>query len=250
MSGAGSYLVAFGGGLVSFASPCVLPLVPVYLSMVTGLEVAEIQQGPRGHLGRITRDTAGFIAGFSTVFILLGLSATTLGRAAFANRGLLTRVSGLIVVAMALFMVGSLVVKAPWLFKEKRFHPRPSRLGPVAAPITGAAFGFGWTPCIGPILTSVLAIAATQGQAARGASLMAAYSLGLGVPFLASGLALGRLGGLFSWVKHHYRAVTLASSAALGIFGALLALDRMLWLTTQFSHALAAIGLQRLIQIG
>ncbi|GAC1364903.1 MAG: hypothetical protein NVSMB32_07900 [Actinomycetota bacterium] len=218
--------------------------------MVTGLEVAENHEGARVHLGRITRDTAGFIAGFSVVFILLGLSATALGRAAFANRGLLIRLSGLVVVAMALFMVGSLVAKAPRLFREKRFHPRTSRLGPFAAPVTGAAFGFGWTPCIGPVLTSVLAIAATQGKAARGASLMAAYSLGLGVPFLVSGLALGRLGALFSWVKHHYNAVTLASSAALGVFGVLLALDRMLWLTTQFSHALAAVGLQRLIRFG
>jgi len=190
MGGAGSYLVAFGGGLVSFLSPCVLPLVPVYLSMITGLEVAEIQEGARVHAARIARDTGGFIAGFSAVFILLGLSATTLGRAAFANRAALTRISGLIVVAMALFLVGSLVLKAPWLFTEKRFHPRVSRFGRLAAPVTGAAFGFGWTPCIGPVLTSVLAIAATQGQAARGALLMAAYSIGLGIPFPGVGTRL------------------------------------------------------------
>jgi cytochrome c-type biogenesis protein len=166
MGGAGSYLVAFGGGLVSFLSPCVLPLVPVYLSMITGLEVAEIQEGAPVHLARIARDMGGFIA---AVFIVLGLSASTLGRAAFANRATLTRVSGLIVVAMALFGVGSLVLQAPWLFTQKRFHPRVSHFGRLAAPVTGAAFGFGWTPCIGPVLTSVLGIAATQGQAARGA---------------------------------------------------------------------------------
>jgi len=250
MGGAGSYLVAFGGGLVSFLSPCVLPLVPVYLSMITGLEVAEIQEGARVHLARIARDTGGFVAGFSAVFILLGLSATTLGRAAFANRAALTRISGLIVVAMALFGVGSLVLQAPWLFTEKRFHPRVSGFGRFAAPVTGAAFGFGWTPCIGPVLTSVLAIAATQGQAARGGSLMAAYSIGLGIPFLVSGLAFGRLSAAFRWVKRHSTGITLASSATLGVFGVLLALNRMVWLTSQFRNALAAIGLGRLIRIG
>jgi cytochrome c-type biogenesis protein len=250
MGGAGSYLVAFGGGLVSFLSPCVLPLVPVYLSMITGLEVAEIQEGARVHLARIARDTGGFIAGFSTVFILLGLSASTLGRAAFANRATLTRVSGLIVVAMALFLVGSLVLQAPWLSTEKRFHPRVSRFGRLAAPVTGAAFGFGWTPCIGPVLTSVLAIAATQGQAARGGVLMAAYSIGLGIPFLVAGLAFGRLSAAFRWVKRHYTGITLASSATLGVFGVVLALNRMVWLTSQFRNALAAVGLGRLIRIG
>jgi cytochrome c-type biogenesis protein len=250
MGGAGSYLVAFGGGLVSFLSPCVLPLVPVYLSMITGLEVAEIQEGAQVHLARIARDTGGFIAGFSAVFIVLGLSASTLGRAAFANRATLTRVSGLIVVAMALFGVGSLVLQAPWLFTEKRFHPRVSGFGPFAAPVTGAAFGFGWTPCIGPVLTSVLAIAATQGQAARGGSLMAAYSIGLGVPFLVSGLAFGRVSTTFRWVKRHYTGITLASSATLGAFGVVLALNRMVWLTSQFRDALAAVGLGRLIRIG
>ena len=151
---------------------------------------------------------------------------------------------------MALFLVGSLVLKAPWLFTEKRFHPRVSRFGRLAAPVTGAAFGFGWTPCIGPVLTSVLAIAATQGQAARGALLMAAYSIGLGIPFLVSGLAFGRLSAAFRWVKRHYTGITLASSATLGAFGVVLALNRMVWLTSQFRNALAAVGLERLIRIG
>jgi len=119
-----------------------------------------------------------------------------------------------------------------------------------AAPVTGAAFGFGWTPCLGPILTSFLAVAATQGRAGRGALLMAAYSLGLGIPFLATGLAFGRISGALSWVKRHNTGIGLASSGALGVFGVVLALNRMVWVTTQFRNALGAIGLQRLIRIG
>jgi cytochrome c-type biogenesis protein len=245
-----SYLAAFGGGVVSFASPCVLPIVPAYLSVVTGLEVAEVRSGARHHLGRITRDTTLFVAGFSAVFILLGLSATAVGQALFRNHVLFTRVSGLAVLGMALFLVGSLVLRAPWMYREARFHPSPSRFGPLAAPIAGAAFGFGWTPCIGPILASVLAVSATQGRAIEGAGLLAFYSLGLGVPFLVTGLALGRLAGAFDWVKRHFSVLTFSSAVVLAGFGILLVLDRLTWVTSQLQSALQAVGLGRLVSLG
>jgi cytochrome c-type biogenesis protein len=265
-----SYLAAFGGGVVSFASPCVLPIVPAYLSVITGLDVAEVRSGARHHLGRISRDTALFVAGFSAVFILLGLSATAVGQALFRNHLLLTRVSGVAVLAMALFLVGSVVLSpragrpgrlssrvglpsllgSPWMFAEARFHPSPSRFGPLAAPVAGAAFGFGWTPCIGPVLASVLAIAATQGRALQGAALLACYSLGLGVPFLATGLAFGRLSGAFDWVRRHFTVLTLSSALVLAGFGILLALDRLTWVTTQLQTALQAVGLGRLVSLG
>lgn len=245
-----TYAAAFGAGIVSFASPCVLPIVPGYLSMITGLEVAEIQGGARHHMGRIARDTGLFITGFGTVFVLLGLSATTVGHAIFQNKLLLTRVSGVAVLAMAVFLVVSLVTRSPWLLAEKRFHPSPSRLGPLAAPVAGAAFGFGWTPCIGPVLGSVLAVAAAQGQAWRGGLLLAVYSLGLGVPFLAAGLAFGRVAGAFRWVKRHFVGITVASATSLGFFGVLLLLNRLVWVTTQAQRALDAVGLARLIRLG
>jgi cytochrome c-type biogenesis protein len=244
------YVAAFGGGLVSFASPCVLPIVPAYLSMVTGLDVAEIQAGDRRHTGRIVRDTGLFVLGFGTVFILLGLGASAFGGALEHNQVLLTRVSGLLIVAMALFLLGSLFLKAPWLYQELRFHPSPSRLGPLAAPITGVAFGFGWTPCIGPVYASVLIVAGESGQAARAAALLAAYSLGLGVPFLATGLALGRLGGALTWVKRHTTQVTIVSAALLGLLGVLLVFNRLTWVTTQTETAFKAVGLGRLVTLG
>jgi cytochrome c-type biogenesis protein len=238
----------------------VLPIVPGYLSVITGLDVAEVRSGARQHLGRISRDTALFVAGFSAVFILLGLSATAVGQALFRNHLLLTRVSGVAVLAMAIFLIGSVVLssragrpgrlRAPWLFGEARFHPSPSRLGPLAAPVAGAAFGFGWTPCIGPILASVLAVAASQGRSLEGATLLACYSLGLGLPFLLTGLAFGRLTGAFDWVRRHFAILTFSSAVVLAGFGILLALDRLTWVTTQLQTALQAVGLGRLVSLG
>jgi len=251
VSGPGvGYLAAFGGGTVSFLSPCVLPIVPAYLSVITGLDVTETTGGSRRHLGRVARDTTMFIAGFSTVFILLGLTASTVGHALFANHVLITRVSGLAILAMSLFVAGSLIVRAPWLYGEYRFHPSPSRFGPLAAPVAGAAFGFGWTPCIGPVLGSVLAVAATQGRATQGALLLGAYSLGLGVPFLGAGLAFSRLTGAFGWVKRHFTGITLVSATTLACFGVLLTLNRLTLVTSELQSALRAIGLGRLVTLG
>jgi len=249
-AGGVTYLGAFGGGVVSFASPCVLPLVPAYLSIVTGLDVSEVQRGAGEHLSRVARDTVMFVAGFSAVFILLGLSATTVGRTLFRNKIVLTRVSGVVVVTMALFLLGSLVLRSPWLYQERRFHPALSRFGPFTAPVAGAAFGFGWTPCIGPVLASVLAVASTQQKAAQGAVLLGVYSLGLGVPFLATGLAFGRLAGAFRWVKQHFTALTATSATALAGFGVLLILNRLAWVTTEVQQALDLVGLHRLINLG
>lgn len=249
MTSSVTLFAAFGGGLISFLSPCVLPIVPAYLSIITGLEVGEVREGT-GHLRRIARDTALFISGFSAVFILLGLSATAIGSALFDNQGTITRISGLVVLAMALFVLGSLFLRAPWLYQEKRFQPDLSRFGPFAAPIAGAAFGFGWTPCIGPVLTSILAIAAAEGNVGRGALLLAVYSAGLGVPFMATGLAFGRLTGAFGWVKRHFTGITIASAGSLAVFGLILALDRLVWVTTQLQLALDSVGLDILVELG
>lgn len=240
---------AAAAGLISFASPCVLPIVPGFLSVITGLDITSAESR-KGRSLRIARDTGLFVAGFSAVFILLGLTATTIGSAIFRNQALLTRVSGLLVLAMAAYLLGSVVAKSPWLYQEKRFHPRLSRFGPFAAPVAGVAFGFGWTPCIGPILTSVLAVAATRGKAGEGAALLAAYSLGLGIPFLVAGLAFGRLAGLFGWVKRHVRGITVASASSLAVFGVLLVFDQLTWVTSQLQNVLRAVGLEELIFLG
>jgi len=251
MTGADLTLLgAFVGGLVSFLSPCVLPVIPAYVSVVTGLSVTSVQEGGRSHLLQVLKTSLGFVLGFSAVFVVLGLSVTAVGQGLLGHREALTRVSGLVVLAMALFLIASLVLRAPWLYQEKRWHPRLDRFGPFAAPVAGVAFGFGWTPCIGPVLTSVLAIAASSGEVGRGSVMLVAYSAGLAVPFLAAALALDRFAGAFDLVKRHFFGITLTSALVLAGFGILLSLNRMSLVTTFTQSVLEHIGLGGLLGLG
>jgi cytochrome c-type biogenesis protein len=219
--------------------------------VITGLDVAVGKEGDRRHLPRIAWHTGLFIAGFSLVFVLLGLTATALGRSLLRNQAMITRLSGVLILAMALYMLGSLVLRAPGLYQERRWHPTNlSRFGPFAAPVAGVAFGFGWTPCIGPVLSAVLGKAASQHTAAQGALLLLFYSAGLGIPFMATGLAFGRLAGALGWVKRHSTAITATSALALGFFGVLLALNRFVWLTAKLQSGLTSLGLGRLLTLG
>lgn len=244
------YIVAFGGGVASFVSPCVLPVVPAYLSMVTGMDITDASTRSAARLSRVARDTLLFVAGFGLVFVLIGISATAVGHALLHNRIVLTRISGVVVLAMAVFLAGTLVARLPGLYREARFHPRMARLGPLAAPLAGAAFGFGWTPCFGPVLASVAAVASTQRGVGSGAFLLAAYAAGLGVPFLVVGLGFSHLTGALRFVKRHSAAITLGSAALLAFFGVLLVLNRLSFVTTELEAAMRAIGLGRLVTVG
>ena len=245
-----SYVAAFAGGLISFASPCVLPVVPGYLSVITGLDVSELQESKRSNSVAVIRDTSLFILGFGSIFVLLGLSATSIGSFVFEQQILLSRLTGALVLAMALFMLGSLYLQAPWLYQEKRFEPQLGRYGRAAPTVAGAAFGFGWTPCIGPVLTSVLAVAATSGSAATGGTLLGVYALGLGLPFMAVGLLMGRISGSLNWVKSHLQTIVMISSLLMAGFGILLIFNKLIWVTTQLQSVMRAIGLEWLVNLG
>ncbi len=242
-------LIAFGGGIISFLSPCVLPVVPLYLSLVTGVSVGELREGDDRPLLHIVVNTGLFVAGFTVVFVLLGLLSTAAGQTLFRNQQTLTRVGGALVMVMALYLAGSQLVRAPRLFGEVRFHPHFERFGPVAAPVVGAAFGLGWTPCIGPVLGAVLGVAATS-DTTRGTMLLVAYSAGLGVPFLVVGLGLGRLEGALRWFRRYSRAITLVSAAVLFAFGVVLLLDQFHGLTARLQDVMRALGLKRLVDLG
>jgi cytochrome c-type biogenesis protein len=242
-----AYLAAFGAGVVSFLSPCVLPLVPGYLSIVTGLDFPELESGVVTYRRRIVFTTALFVAGFGVVFIMLGLTASSLGVLLRDHQATLTRISGALMLAMALFLLGSLFLRAPWLYQEKRFHPQLHGFGSAAPVVAGAAFGFGWTPCIGPILGSILGIAADTHRMLAGVTLLAAYSLGLGLPFLLTGLALGRLGNVFGWVKRHYPLIVGGSAVMLGVFGLLLMFNSLPRLSVHLQHWLTAAHLEWLV---
>jgi cytochrome c-type biogenesis protein len=219
-------------------------MVPGYLSLVTGLSVTELQGGEHRHLVRIATMTGMFALGFTVVFTLLGLAATALGQAAFRNQETLTQVSGFIVFLMALYLAGSQLLTTPRLYPEMRFA-MSDRFGMLTAPIAGAAFAFGWSPCLGPVIAAVFGVAATQ-SGFRSIALLVAYSLGMGVSFLAVGLAFGRWATPLSFVKRHMRSITLVSAAFLALFG-LLSFDCLWWLSAQLTNFLDAPGLSSLV---
>ncbi|CAL9457630.1 Thiol:disulfide interchange protein DsbD [Streptomyces sp. enrichment culture] len=189
--------IAVLGGLVSFFSPCVLPLVPGYLSYVTGVTGTDLAEARRG---RMAAGASLFVLGFTAVFVSGGALFGFFGQTLQTQRDVLTKVLGVLMVLMGAFFMGLL----PRLTqREFRFHKRPTA-GLVGAPLLGALFGIGWTPCIGPTLASVLALSSDQASAGRGAVLTVAYCLGLGVPFVLAAVAFRKALGAFGWVKRHY----------------------------------------------
>jgi cytochrome c-type biogenesis protein len=193
--------------------------------------------------------TLAFVAGFTLVFVLLGATASTVGSYLLTHRVTFNRFSGVVVIAFGAFLFAGMVLRLPFLFQEARFHPRVGELGVLAAPVMGAAFAFGWTPCIGPVLGAVLTASATRGTVGRGMALLAVYSLGLAVPFLVASLALGKLTGVLKWFSRNGRLVTGASALALIVFGTLIFTDRLTrvsgWLLRLFDN----LGLSRLSRI-
>jgi cytochrome c-type biogenesis protein len=235
-------LLAFGGGILSFVSPCVLPLVPSYLGLITGLSTAELAENRRQHLGRIALNTALFTLGMTTVFVLLGLGASAFGQTLREHQDALVRASGAFLVVLAVYLAGSQLVRAPGLYGEARLHLTLENYGTLAVPVAGAAFGFAWTPCIGPVLGSVLTVAANT-SSLRAVSLLAAYGLGLGASFLVVGLGLGWVEESVDWLKRHGRTITFVSAGLLAAFGLVLLFGQMPWLNQRFTDVINALGL-------
>lgn len=238
------FVVAFGGGIVSFLSPCVLPLVPSYLSMMSGVGTSDLANASRPDQRRLLRSTLLFVAGFTVVFAALEATASALGRTLQSHQHVLNQVAGAVILAGGLLFAG--IVRPAWLMRERRWHVAPSRLGEWAAPVMGMSFAFGWTPCVGPILAAVLSLASDTHTLGRGEAMLVAYSLGLGVPFVAVGVAFGRLTGVLSFVKKHVRVINLVSGVLLAALGLLLLTDNLHLLSTWFSDLLQALGLGRL----
>lgn len=217
-----SLLAAFGAGFLSFISPCVLPMVPGYLSFVSGVTVDDLRAGRRSGIGRwaVMIDILAFVLGFSAVFIVLGASATAVGGFLLAKLSVLSKIAGVLVIILGLHTLGLLKLDA--LYREKRFHARSKRLGTLGSFLIGIAFAFGWSPCIGPILAAILAFAGTQQTVGQGMILLAAYSLGLGVPFLITGLSMDLFFRVSSRFKRHFRAIEIASGVLLIAVGVLI----------------------------
>jgi cytochrome c-type biogenesis protein len=236
------FVIAFGAGIASFVSPCVLPLVPSYLSMMSGVGGvgARAAAGPdAAERARLLWSTLLFVAGFSLVFAVLEATASTLSHPLQAHRLVLSDVAGALIVAMGVIIAFQL----PWLQREHRFAVKPSRLGPWAAPVMGMTFAFGWTPCITPVLAAVLGLASSGGTLARGEEMLVAYSFGLGVPFVLTGLAFGRLSGALGFARRHSRAVSLASGVLLAALGVLIITGEVGVVSSWSNSLLEHIGL-------
>ncbi|MCX4811761.1 cytochrome c biogenesis CcdA family protein [Streptomyces graminifolii] len=207
--------IAVLGGLVSFFSPCVLPLVPGYLSYVTGVSGTDLGEARRG---RMVAGASLFVLGFTVVFVSGGALFGYFGQTLQEQQGVMTKILGAFMILMGIFFMGLM----PWLTqREFRFHKRPAA-GLIGAPVLGALFGIGWTPCIGPTLASVIALSSQQSSAGRGAILTVAYCLGLGVPFVLTAVAFRKALGAFGWVKRHYVWVMRVGGTMMIVTGVLL----------------------------
>ena len=227
--GPAGFATAFAAGFLSFTSPCVLPLVPGYLSYVSGVGVDELGTHPR----RVTVTTAWFVAGFSAMFVALGAGAAWFGSTLIEHRRSLEIVAGTFIVFAGLVFAG---IRLPiTLLRELRL-PWPRIGGPIAPVLAGVAFAIGWTPCVGPTLAAILALSAGGASPAQGAVLLAVYALGLGVPFLVFGLAFTRTLTLVHVLRRHWRVVNVASGVLLVGFGLLLATGELTEITSRLSR--------------
>jgi cytochrome c-type biogenesis protein len=231
---------AFAVGFVSFVSPCVLPLVPGYLSTVSGVSLSELKAGER-RITRVLLPALIFCLSFTVIFVALGMTATSLGSVLQGSRGTLDKVAGLVIIALGVFFL--LTPFVPRLNREWRPEALIARAGSGGPLVAGAAFAFAWTPCIGPTLGSILAAASAQDTVGKGGILLLFYSMGLAVPFLLTALAFTRMTTAFRWIRDRYLWITAISGLVLIAMGTLMLTGELTRLNLEAQQALDSIGL-------
>jgi cytochrome c-type biogenesis protein len=239
-------VAAFAVGFVSFVSPCVLPLVPGYLSAVSGVSVTDLREG-RHRTSHVLWPAIAFCLSFALVFVALGMTATGIGSTLRDSKETLDRVAGWLIVAMGVFFV--LTPFVPRLNREWRPDSLIRRAGAGGPIIAGLAFAIAWTPCVGPTLASILAAASTADTVGHGGVLLAFYSLGLAVPFLLTALAFDRATSAFRWIRDRYLIVTAVSGAVLIVMGVLILTGELTQLNIQAQRALSDLGLDFLYKV-
>lgn len=225
-------LLAFIAGILSFLSPCVLPLVPGYVSLISGASLDSLREERRGVNRKLMFHSVMFILGFSLVFIGLGAIATSLGQALSIYKRELTLLAGFIIIVFGLHLLG--VFRINLLYADKRLHSLKGGATASGAFLVGFAFAFGWTPCIGPILALVLTMASVQETVMRGVMLLAVYSAGLAVPFLLTSLGVDRFFSVYTRIRPHFRKVEVVSGVMLIAVGLLVAFDKLTVLNSYF----------------
>jgi cytochrome c-type biogenesis protein len=226
-------LAAFVAGLISFLSPCVLPLVPGYVSLISGVGVEQLKMKEGDLFRKVMLNSAAFIVGFSIVFITLGAISTEVGQVLAQYKTLLARIAGAVIILFGLHLTGLLQIKA--LLADTRLHNLKGSSSAWGAFVIGFAFAFGWTPCVGPILAVVLGFAAAQDTVWKGIFLLAIYSAGLAVPFLLTSLGIERFLKFYNRFKFHMHAVEVASGVLLIALGILLVMGRFTLISGYFS---------------
>jgi cytochrome c-type biogenesis protein len=233
-----SLIAAFVAGILSFISPCVLPLVPGYLSFISGVSLDSMRAAPAGAVvaaappaasRQVFFSSLAFVFGFSVIFISLGAAASTIGAALMERLTLMGKIAGVLLIIFGLHTMG--LLKIGWLYKEKRFQTASKPAGLAGAFVVGLAFAFGWTPCIGPILGTILALAADEGTLQRGIVLLSVYSLGLGVPFLLTSLMVNQFFTAFAKIRRHYRLIEVTAGVLMVTVGVLIFTNRFTIIT-------------------
>ncbi len=226
-------IAAFLAGLVSFLSPCVLPLVPGYVSLISGVGVEELKVQEASVLRKVMLNSLAFVAGFSIVFVTLGAISTEVGQLAAQYKAVLARVAGVLIIVFGLHLTGILRIKA--LYADKRLHSVKGGSTPWGAFVIGFAFAFGWTPCVGPILSVILGFAAAQDSVSKGIVLLTIYSLGLAVPFLLTSLLMERFLKFYGHFRAFMHVIEVLSGGLLIALGLLLVFGKFTMLARYFS---------------
>jgi len=231
MSDQVTLLAAFAAGFLSFVSPCVLPLIPGYVSFVSGLTLEEMRGDTAVVNARrqVLVASLWFVLGFSLVFIALGATASVIGKVLLQNQPILAKIAGAILIVLGLHTMG--VFRLRFLESEKRVHTQSKPRGPLGAVLVGVAFAFGWTPCIGPILGGILTIAGSRETVTEGVQLLAVYSLGLGIPFLLTAMAINQFFAASARIRKYYHAIEIVSGALIVIIGLLIFFNQFTLIT-------------------
>jgi cytochrome c-type biogenesis protein len=235
-----SLATGFLAGIVSFLSPCILPLVPPYLCFLTGSSLEDLGRSPKMRTSaRAVWRALGFVAGFAAVFVALGATASSLGQQVSDHLGILSRVAGALIVLLGLHMLG--LLRLPLLLRQARLDAaRPADF--LGAVLVGLAFGFGWTPCVGPVLTAILLMAGAEDSAGRGAALLAAYAAGIGVPFVAAAAFTGPVLRLLARFRRHLSRIEMVMGSILVVTGLLIFLGLMPLVGNWLQEAVPLLG--------
>ena len=240
--------VTFGGafiaGLLSFLSPCVLPLVPPYICFISGVSYEQLTEGSgEGVTGRAARSALAFVLGFSVVFVALGASASAIGQVFADYVDVLSYVAGAVIIVMGLHFLGAF--RIAFLYREARFHPERKPVGLLGAFVIGLTFAFGWTPCVGPVLAAILFIAGSEDTVAQGATLLSVYSLGIGVPFLLAALFASQFVRMMARFRRHLGLIEKISGGLLVLTGVLImtgSMNRIAYWLLEVFPALGTTG--------